>query len=101
MLFSLTMYPIGAGDTIAGPVAEVIDEIDRAGLSYEVTGMDTIIEAEWDELLPVVRQAHDRLREKHARVFTVLMCDDHAGSEGRLESSIHDIEQRLGRPVPH
>lgn len=32
MLFTLTMFPVGTGPSLRKPVAEVVDEIDRAGL---------------------------------------------------------------------
>ena len=63
MLFSLSMFPIGSGDSLVDPVAEVIDEIDRAGLRYRVTGADTVIEGEWDEVVPVIRRAEQRCAE--------------------------------------
>jgi len=99
MLFSLSMFPIGSGDSLVDPVAEVIDEIDRAGLRYRVTGADTVIEGDWDEVMPVIRRAEQRLREKHDRVFMVMTVDDHKGVENRLEESVTEVEDRLGRSI--
>lgn len=101
MLFSLSMFPVGAGDSLVDPVSEVIDEIDRAGLPYTVTGMDTVIEGEWDQVMPVIQRAEQRLREKHDRVFMVLTVDDHKGAENRLRGSVEDVERRLARPISH
>jgi uncharacterized protein (TIGR00106 family) len=99
MLFSLSMFPIGSGDSLVDPVAMVIDEIDSAGLEYEVTGADTVIEGEWDEVMPVIRRAGERLREDHDRIYMVLTVDDHKGSKNRLQSSVEDVERELGRPL--
>ena len=101
MLFSLSMFPVGSGDSLVGPVSEVIDEIDRAGLDYRVTGADTVIEGDWDEVMPVIRRAEERLREKHDRVFMVMTLDDHKGARNRLEESVADVEDRLGRSLSH
>jgi len=101
MLFSLSMFPIGSGDSLVDPVSEVVDEIDRAGLNYELTGSDTVIEGEWDEVMPVIRRAGERLREKHDRVFMVLTVDDHKGLTGRLHGAVRDVEQKLGRSLSH
>lgn len=49
------MYPIGGTDELADPVSQVVEEIDRAGLDYQVTGMDTVIEGDFDDVWPVVR----------------------------------------------
>lgn len=97
MLFSLTVYPVGGSDSLADPVSEVVEEIDRAGLDYQVTGMDTVIEGEFDDVIPVVRRAHERLRENYPRVFTLLAIDDHAGASDRMRGSVHDVEEKVGR----
>lgn len=99
MLFSLSMFPIGSGDSLVDPVAEVVDEIDRAGLSYEVTGTDTVIEGDWDEVMPVIQRAEQRLRNQHDRVYMVLTVDDHKGATNRLRSSVEDVERKLGRSL--
>lgn len=101
MLFSLSMFPIGASDSLVGPVGEVIEEIDRAGLAYQVTGMDTVIEGGWDEVMPVIHSAQQRLRAKHKRVFMMMAIDDHEAVEGRLRESVRDVEQQLGHAVSH
>lgn len=99
MLFSLSMFPIGSGESISDPVTKVVDEIDKAGLEYEVTGADTVIEGEWDEVMPVIKRAKDRMSRDHDRVYMVLTVDDHKGSENRLQGAVEDVEQRLGRPL--
>lgn len=99
MLFSLSMFPVGSGDSLVDPVAEVIDEIDKANLKYEVTGADTVIEGEWDEVMPVIRRAKDRLGSRHDRVFMVLTMDDHKGSGDRLSGAVEDVERKLGKSL--
>lgn len=99
MLFSLSMFPVGSGESLVEPVTDVVDEIDRAGLDYRLTGADTVIEGEWDEVMPVIQRAEERLREKHDRVFMVLTVDDHKGSENRLSAAVEDVEDELGRSV--
>ena len=101
MLFSVSMFPIGSGDSIAHPVAEVIDEIDKAGLSYQVSAMDTIIEGEWADVMPVIRRAQQHLTDKHDRVYLTTAIDDHKHAESRLVGAVQDVEEELGRPVPH
>lgn len=101
MLFSLSMFPIGKDDSLVEPIADVVDEIDNAGLDYRVTGADTVIEGEWDEVLPTIQRAEERLREKHDRVYMVLTMDDHKGAAGRLSRSPEEVEQKLGRSIRH
>ena len=62
MVFTLTMFPVGDGPSIRKPVAEVIEEIDGAGLHYEVSAADTVIEGSWEKVMPVVQRAEQRMR---------------------------------------
>jgi uncharacterized protein (TIGR00106 family) len=101
MLFGVTMFPIGDGVSLRRPVADVIDEIDRAKLPYEVTGMNTVIEGDWEKVLPVIRRAEERLQREHGRVFMVLTMDDHPGVSNRLRDSAAEVEREIGRPIPH
>jgi len=101
MLFGVTMFPIGDGVSLRRPVAEVIDEIDRARLPYEVTGVNTVIEGDWETVLPVIQKAEARLQREHGRVFMLLTMDDHPGTTNRLRASVAEVERELGRPIPH
>ena len=100
-MFSVSMFPIGTGCSLRKPVAAVIDEIDRAGLRYQVTGMDTVIEGDWNDVIPVLRRAEERLRKDHDRVFMQLTMDDHAAVQDRLTGAVADVERELGRHVEH
>lgn len=101
MLFTVTMFPIGDGLSLRKPVAEVIDEIDRAGLHYEMSAGDTVIEGEWDAVLPVIQKAEHRLRSQYGRVFMLLTLDDHVGATNRLHGAVEEVEQQLHRAVQH
>lgn len=101
MLFTVAMFPVGDGASLRKPVASVIDEIDQAGLHYEVSAGDTVIEGEWDAVMPVIRRAEERLRAAHERVFMVLTLDDHVGVENRLHTSAEDVETELHRTLRH
>jgi uncharacterized protein (TIGR00106 family) len=101
MLFTVTMFPVGAGASIRKPVAEVVDEIDRAGLPYELSAGDTVIEAPWEVVMPVIQRAERRMRERHGRVFMLLTLDDRVGPTNRLHDAVEAVEDELHRPVPH
>jgi uncharacterized protein YqgV (UPF0045/DUF77 family) len=101
VLFNLTLFPIGAGDALAEPVADVVDEIDRAGLPYEVNGAATVIEGDWDRTMPAIHRAFSRLRATNDRVYMVLTVDDHAGVRDRMHEAVEDVERELGHAVPH
>jgi len=101
MLFSVATFPIGDGPSLHKSVAEVVDEIDAAGLHYEVSPTDTVIEGDWDSVMPVLQRAEKRLRAHHDRVFMLITVDDYAGAENRLHMAVGEVEQELHRTLKH
>ena len=101
MIFSLTMFPVGDGASLHEPVAEVVEMLDRADLHYQVNASDTVIEGDWDSVLPAIRAAEERLRAKHRRVFMLLSVDDYAGAENRLHGAVEEVERELHHAVRH
>ena len=97
MLFSVSMFPIGSGDELSHDVAEVIADFDRAGLTYQVNAMDTVLEGEWDEVMPVVRRAFQRLADTNQRAHLSIVVDEHGGGTARLRGAVADIDRELGR----
>ena len=100
MLFSVAMFPTSkATASVSADVAKVIDIIDKSGLPYQLTAMSTLIEGEWDEVMPVLNKARLTLRETHDRVYMVLTMDDRKGAKNRLTGKVASIEKRLEREV--
>ena len=82
-------------------MAEVIDEIDRAGLTLQVSAMGTIIEGEPKDVMPVMRTAYRHLTEGHDRRYMTITVDDHKSVKARLTGAVPDVEEESGRPVLH
>lgn len=99
MLFDISMFPIGSGDNLSHAVAEVIDDIDQAGLDYQVSAMSTVVEGECDEVMPVIRRAYERMAEAHDRAYLRITVDDHGGGTSRLRRAVDDVDRELGRAV--
>lgn len=72
--FSVT--PV-TGDDLRPYVDAAIEEVRKSGLKYEVDAMATTIEGEFDEVIEVVKRAHNAVKSKGAdRVLTELRIDD-------------------------
>jgi uncharacterized protein YqgV (UPF0045/DUF77 family) len=99
MLFGITLYPMG-NDSLARPVADFIDDLEVADLPHRVTAMETVVEGGWDQVMPVVRGAYERLLESHDRVFLEIRVDEHRGIEDRLQEAVEDVERELGHEIP-
>jgi uncharacterized protein (TIGR00106 family) len=102
MLVQLAMFPTSKADpdaSVSADVAEVIDIIDRSGLPYKLGPMSTVIEGEWDEIMPVINKARLMLKEKHQRIYIVMTIDDRKGAANRITGKITAVEKKLGREV--
>jgi uncharacterized protein YqgV (UPF0045/DUF77 family) len=98
MLFGITLYPMG-DESLARPVADFIDDLEVADLPHRVTAMETVVEGRWEQVMPVVRDAYERLLRNHDRVFLEIRVDEHRGVEGRLQEAVEDVERELGHQV--
>lgn len=92
MLVELTMTPLGRGTHLGQDLAVVLKLIDESGLPYCLTPTGTCIEGEWDEVMTLVKQCHDRLRASSTRVLTTVRIDDESGTPDKLTQNIKSVE---------
>ncbi len=100
MLVELSVVPVGEGPQVRMPVAQVVDMIDKSGLPYQLTATSTIIEGEWDEVMPLVKQSLENVRRTSPRVVAFVKIDDEAGAQGQLEANVRGVEEALGKRPP-
>jgi uncharacterized protein (TIGR00106 family) len=99
MLAELTIVPLGLGEHLSGPLAEVLDIVDRSAVRYKLTPTGTCLEGSWDEVMEVVRVCHARMREKSGHVFTTIRIEDEEGADDKLVRNITSVEEKLQRPL--
>ncbi len=99
MLVEISVVPVGAGESVSGAVAEVIDIIDSSGVDYILTPMGTVIEGDWDKTMKLVKQCHQKVRESHNRVITSIKIDDREGTEKQLQRKVEVVEGKIGRRI--
>lgn len=99
MLAEISFIPMDVGVSLSKHVAEVLDIIDRSGLSYKTGPMGTIVEGDWDEVMELIKKCHYRLLEVSPRVYTRIVIDDRKGATGRLEGKIASVEEHLKRKL--
>ncbi len=99
MLLEFSMSPLGQGESVGAYVARSLEIIDRSGVPYRLNPMGTVLEGEWDEVMPVVRECLERMSQECDRVTCTIKFDWRRGAEGRLTSKVASVEQRLGRQL--
>jgi uncharacterized protein (TIGR00106 family) len=93
--FSLT--PIGKGTSVSAWVSRSLDIIDRSGIPYRLGPMGTCVEAEWDEVMGLLKACFDRMAEDCGRISISFKGDWRKGTSGRLTAKVEKVEATLGR----
>jgi uncharacterized protein (TIGR00106 family) len=100
MLAELRITPVGADETFARLVADVVPLLDERPLHYQVHAMGTTLEGDLDDILALVRRCHGDLRRRADRVLIELSIDDRDRSDGEIVRSLrHVSELRVGTPL--
>ncbi|MEA3455687.1 MAG: MTH1187 family thiamine-binding protein [Campylobacterota bacterium] len=99
-LVEFAMFPTEKTQSKSAFVARVLDIVDKSGLTYQLTPMGTIIEAETvGEVFRVIEAAYEELQEDCSRVYSVIKIDYRKGPAGRLNKKVGSVEEKLGRKL--
>ncbi len=99
MLIGLSIIPLRGGEHASDELVEVLRLVDESGLAYQLTPTATCIEGTWDEVMPLVKRCHERVREMSAHVVTTIKIEDEEGATNKLTSNVGSIEERIGRKL--
>ncbi len=99
MLIGLNIIPLRGGEHASDELVEVLRLVDESGLAYQLTATATCIEGTWDEVMPLVKRCHERVREMSAHVVTTIKIEDEEGATNKLTSNVRSIEEKLGRKL--
>jgi uncharacterized protein (TIGR00106 family) len=95
MLASFAISPVGTGEALSTHVAEIVDIIDKSGLTYKLGAMQTTVEGPEDEVVLLIMRCHHHMLSKTHRVLTHITIDDREGATGRLTGKVADVEKAL------
>jgi uncharacterized protein (TIGR00106 family) len=99
MLVELSIIPLGGDTHLSDEIAEALKIIDASGLPYQLTPAGTCIEGEWDEVIPLIRQCHNRVREMSPHVITMIKIEDDQGKRDKLTRNVASVEEKVGRKL--
>ncbi len=99
VLLEFSMSPMDKGESLSPYVARSLEIIDRSGLPYQLTPMGTVLEGEWEQVMGVVQDCFQRMREDCDRISVSLKVDYRKGRQGRLQSKIASVEAKVGRKL--
>ena len=99
VLLEFSMTPLNKGESVSQYVARSLQIIDASGLDYRLHAMGTIIEGEIDDVLAVLRQCFAAMSTDCDRVTCTAKFDCRRGYQGRLDSKVKSVEEKLGREL--
>lgn len=98
VLLEFSMFPTDKGESVSEYVSQVIRVIRESGMSYQLTPMGTIVEAdELQQVLDLVQAAYNTLEQAGCnRVYSSLKLDIRKGKNNRLQGKIQSIQDKIG-----
>lgn len=99
MLVQFSIVPLGVGVSVSEYIAKVIKIVDESGLPYKLHAMGTILEGDWDEIMPLIKKCRDLVIKEVDRVIIDIKIDDRKGVTGRIEGKVLSVEEKLGKEV--
>ena len=96
-ILELTLVPIGTGETsVSKYVAEASKILEDAGVKYALNPMGTVIEADVDTALDLVRQMQEKVFDSGAdRVYSVIKIDDRRDKDAHMEQKIKSVKDKM------
>jgi len=99
VLMSLAMFPTDTKGSKSKEVSQILEIIKNSGLDYQLTSMNTIVEAKTlKELLDLLNLCYLKLEELGCnRVYAVANFDIRTSGVNRIQTKIKSVENDIGK----
>ncbi|WP_350258099.1 thiamine-binding protein [Scrofimicrobium sp. R131] len=100
MLFAFSIAPATSDQpdgSMAHIVARAVKVVNDSGLPTETNSMFTIVEGEWDQVMPVIKRACDAVAEVSPRVSLVLKADLRPGQVDAMHGKVERLNAELAQ----
>lgn len=92
-IIEVSVVPIGIGTSLSKYVRESVKLLKQSGLRHEITSMGCNIEGEYDEIMKVIKQMHEKMFELGVkRVLTTIKIDDRRDKKGTIKEKIEAVK---------
>ena len=99
VMIDLCVVPIGVGVSVSAYVAECEKIIHQAGLASTLHPYGTVIEGEWDEVMAVVKQCHEKVHDMGApRISSTMKIGTRTDREQTMQDKIDSVNDKLAKP---
>jgi uncharacterized protein (TIGR00106 family) len=93
----VSVVPLGTGSvSVSDYVASAIAELQKSGLSFQLTPMGTIIEGSLEDVLAIIRKMHETPFNQGAqRVYTTIKLDDRRDRKVQMGDKVQSVQKKL------
>ena len=93
----VSIVPLGTSSvSVSEYVAGAIEELQKSGLSYQLTPMGTIIEGSLEDVLAVIRAMHETpFHSGVRRVYTTIKLDDRRDRPVQMNEKVTSVQKKL------
>jgi uncharacterized protein (TIGR00106 family) len=95
-IIDISIFPVDKEAGVSPYVAKAVKIIQESGLDYQTGPMGTCIEGEFEDVMGVVRQCFEKMKEESNRIYMTLKVDYRHGYSGRLAGKVKSLEEKLG-----
>lgn len=96
VIMDLCLVPIGAGVSLSKYVAACHEIISGSGLKSELHPNGTNIEGEFDAVMAVVKQCHERVHEMGApRIQTIIKMGTRTDKDQTMSDKVKSVREKL------
>ncbi len=99
MMVEFSVVPVSQDGSVAKYIAEAVRVVDESGLDYRVTPMGTVIRGDWDEVMAVVKAAHEKVRSMTDRVITKIYIDESKSDDPPFDEKVASVEKVIGKEI--
>lgn len=99
VLLEFSMSPFDKGESLSKYVSRSLDIIDRSGVAYVLGPMGTVLEGEWEEVMGVVSDCFERMRQDCGRISISMKVDYREGRATGLADKTAKVERTVGRKL--
>ena len=96
VIADLTVSPLGVGLSVSKYIAACHEIIDRAGLKSNLHAYGTNLEGDWDTVLKVVKECHQKLHEMGVpRITSSLKLGTRIDKDQTMLDKIESVKNKL------
>lgn len=99
VLAEFSMFPTDKGESVSKYVSQIIDLIDKSGVTYQLTPMGTVLEGSIDEVFGLIQSCLKTLEPQCNRIYSNIKIDYRVGDSSRMKSKIAKVESLLNREI--